>query len=87
MPRRASRIHPTAVGKSWRLDEMYIRVAPSGSTCAAVDKYGDAVDFLLTAKRGAHSRSVRVPAVLERYRRSRMPVREQKIRAALGARR
>ena len=41
-----------AVGTSWRMDETYIKVAgQSKYLYRAVDKAGDAVDFLLTAKR------------------------------------
>ena len=40
------------VGTSWRLDETYIKVAGQWKyLCRAVDKTGDTVDFLLTAKR------------------------------------
>jgi putative transposase len=41
-----------AVGTSWRLDETYIKVAGQRKyRYRAVDKAGDTVDFLLTAKR------------------------------------
>ena len=41
-----------AVGTSWRLDEIYIRVkGPWKYLYRAVDKAGHTVDFLLTAKR------------------------------------
>jgi putative transposase len=40
------------VGTSWRMDETYIKVAEKWKYLSrAVDKAGDAVDFLLTAKR------------------------------------
>ena len=44
------RKHP--VGKSWRMDETYIKVAGEWKYLyRAVDRKGDTVDFLLTAKR------------------------------------
>jgi putative transposase len=44
------RKHP--VGKSWRMDETYIKVARQWKYLyRAVDRAGDTVDFLLTAKR------------------------------------
>jgi putative transposase len=44
------RKHP--VGKSWRMDETYIKVAGEWKYLyRAVDRDGDTVDFLLTAKR------------------------------------
>ena len=44
------RKHP--VGKSWRMDETYIKVAGHWKYLyRAVDREGDTVDFLLTAKR------------------------------------
>ena len=44
------RKHP--VGKSWRMDETYIKVAGEWKYLyRAVDRAGDTVDFLLTAKR------------------------------------
>ena len=44
------RKHP--VGKSWRMDETYIKVAGEWKYLyRAVDREGDTVDFLLTAKR------------------------------------
>src|SRR5674476_204252 len=40
------------VGRSWRMDETYIKVAGQWKYLyRAVDRTGDAVDFLLTAKR------------------------------------
>jgi transposase-like protein len=49
---KAARIHRTAVGKRWRLDETYIRVRGQWKYLyRAVDKAGHTVDFLLTAKR------------------------------------
>ena len=42
-----------AVGRSWSLDETYIKVSCEWKYLyRAVDKCGDTVDFLLTAKRG-----------------------------------
>ena len=44
------RKHP--VGKSWRMDGVYIKVASQWKYLyRAVDRAGDTVDFLLTAKR------------------------------------
>ena len=44
------RRHP--VGKSWRMDETHIKVAGQRKYLyRAVDRVGDTVDFLLTAKR------------------------------------
>ena len=44
------REHP--VGKSWRMDETYIKVAGKWKCLyRAVDRAGDTVDFLLTSKR------------------------------------
>ena len=41
-----------SVGSSWRMDETYIKVADQWKYLyRAVDRAGDAVDFLLTAKR------------------------------------
>lgn len=41
-----------AVGKSWRLDEMYVKIRGEDRYWyRAVDKQGNTVDFLLTAKR------------------------------------
>ena len=41
-----------SVGKSWRMDETYIKVAGEWKYLyRAVDRAGDTVDFLLTAKR------------------------------------
>ena len=43
-----------AVGKSWRLDETYIKIRGEDRYWyRAVDKQGNTVDFLLTAKRVA----------------------------------
>lgn len=40
------------VDRSWRMDETYIKVAREWKyLCRAVDKFGDTVEFLLTAKR------------------------------------
>jgi len=48
----SSRKHRKRVGKSWRLDETYIRIKGKWKYLyRAVDKEGDTVDFLLTAKR------------------------------------
>lgn len=47
------RRHKRAVGKSWRMDETYIRVAGQWKHLyRAVDRDGDTIDFLLRAKRG-----------------------------------
>jgi putative transposase len=44
------RKHP--VGKNWRMDETYVKVAGERKYLyRAVDREGDTVDFLLTAKR------------------------------------
>lgn len=49
---KAARMHRTTAGKSWRLDETYIKVRGRWKYLyRAVDKHGDTVDFLLTAKR------------------------------------
>ena len=46
------RNHKHAVGKSWRMDETYIKVKGAWKYLyRAVDKQGKTVDFLLTAKR------------------------------------
>ena len=48
----AARRHKRAVGLSWRLDETYIKVAGGWKYYyRAVDKEGNAIDFLLSAKR------------------------------------
>ncbi len=48
------RNHKHAVGKSWRMDETYIKVKGAWKYLyRAVDKQGKTVDFLLTAKRDA----------------------------------
>ena len=45
-------LHPTNC--SWRVDEVYVKVKGQGKWLyRAVDKYGDTLDFLLTAKRDA----------------------------------
>ncbi len=47
-----SRRHKRPVGKSWRMDETYIRVRGQWKYLyRAVDKQGGTVDFLLTARR------------------------------------
>jgi transposase-like protein len=49
---QAAREHKPPVGSSWRLDETYIKVRGQWKYLyRAVDKVGDTVDFLLTAKR------------------------------------
>ena len=46
------RRHKRPVGTSWRMDDTYIKVAGQWKYLyRAVDKEGDTVDFLLTAKR------------------------------------
>jgi transposase-like protein len=51
---KAFRQHKRAVGASWRMDEMYIKVKGVWKYLyRAVDKEGKTVDFLLTAKRDA----------------------------------
>ena len=48
----AARNHKRSVGFSWCFDEPYIKVRGHWKyLCRAVDKQGDAIDFLLTAKR------------------------------------
>src|SRR5258708_10686574 len=49
---KAFRHHKRPVGKSWKMDEIYIRVKGEWRyLCRAVDKDGNTVDFLLRAKR------------------------------------
>jgi putative transposase len=49
---RHFRAHKRPVGSSWRMDETYVKVKGSWKYFyRAVDKAGDTVDFLLTAKR------------------------------------
>jgi putative transposase len=48
----AARSHKKPVGRSWRLDETYIKVRGKWKYLyRAVDEDGDTIDFLLTAKR------------------------------------
>jgi putative transposase len=55
-----------AVGKSWRLDETYIKIGGKDRYWyRAVDKQGNTVDFLLTATRDGRA----APAVLHARRR------------------
>ena len=47
-----ARKHKRSVGVSWRFDETYIKVRGQWKYLyRAVDKHGDTIDFLLTAKR------------------------------------
>jgi putative transposase len=49
---KASRRHKRPVGKSWRMDETYIKVSGQWKYLyRAVDKAGNTVDFLLRARR------------------------------------
>ncbi|MFT0175300.1 IS6 family transposase, partial [Paraburkholderia mimosarum] len=49
---RSLRKHKRAVGKSWRMDESYIKIKGEWKYLyRAVDKAGDTVDFLLRARR------------------------------------
>lgn len=49
-----ARRHRRTVGKSWRMDETYIKVRGQWKHLyRAVDKRGHTVDFLLTARRDA----------------------------------
>ena len=67
------RKHP--VGKSWRMDETYIKVAGQWKYLyRVVDSAGDTVDFLLTAKRDIES-----ARVLRRQNTPRGPSYEQEI--------
>jgi len=48
------RRHLRPSSNSWRVDEVYVKVKGKGKWLyRAVDKYGDTLDFLLTAKRDA----------------------------------
>ena len=48
----AARRHKRSIGVSWRFDETYIKVRGQWKYLyRAVDKVGDTIDFLLTAKR------------------------------------
>ena len=64
------------VGVSWRLDETYVRIKGKWKYLyRAVDKAGDTVDFLLTAKRDRRAAlrafCAKRSAVMARPRRSR----------------
>jgi len=51
-----ARYHKRTVGVSWRFDETYIKVRGQWKYLyRAVDKQGDTVDFLLTAKRNTRA--------------------------------
>lgn len=48
-----------AIGKSWRMDETYIKVKGAWKYIyRVVDKQGKTVDFMLTAKRDAAQRGL-----------------------------
>ena len=50
----AARRHKRSIGVSWRFDETYIKVRGRWKYLyRAVDKFGDTIDFLLSAKRDA----------------------------------
>jgi putative transposase len=52
---REFRAHKRPVGRSWRMDETYVKVKEVWKYLyRAVDKARATVDFLLTAKRGEH---------------------------------
>lgn len=56
---KTSRNRRHAVGKSWRMDETYIKVKGAWKYLyRVVDKQGKTVDFLLTAKRYAAQRGL-----------------------------
>src|SRR5450755_2299173 len=63
----------SAVGKSWRLDETYIKIRGEDRYWyRAVDKQGNTVDFLLPAKRDRRARSAssRAPSRTTAFPRS-----------------
>ena len=63
--------HKRKVGISWRLDETDIRVRGSWKyLCRAVDKNGDTIDFLLTAKRETRAA---LPFLRQAIRNNRIP--------------
>jgi len=52
LDKRCRHLRPTS--HSWRVDEVYVKVKSKGKWLyRAVDKYGDTLDFLLSAKRDA----------------------------------
>src|ERR1039457_4163417 len=60
-----------AVGKSWRLDETYIKIRGEDRYWyRAVDKQGNTVDFLLTARRDRRGASSRAPSRTTAFPRS-----------------
>jgi transposase-like protein len=53
---RIFRLHKRTVGKSWRMDETYIKIKGQWKYLyRAVDKDGNTVDFLLCARRDRHA--------------------------------
>lgn len=52
------RRHLRPTNDSWRVDEVYVNIKGQGRWLyRAIDKHGDTLDFLLTAKRDAKRRS------------------------------
>ena len=66
----AARRHKRSIGVSWRFDETYIKVRGQWKYLyRAVDKVGDTIDFLLTAKRD--TKAVLTPLLSEPTTRNR----------------